>query len=230
MNYLDYFIIGFILLYSIWGLSRGLLKISLDFTGYIVAFILAKLFSPALMNFVSDTNIYGNIQNKIFETFTKISPDLTVSVETLKIPDSVSSLINQEPGINKILDNYPKLLEALEKNINKLSGQGFMDVITEYVVMILCVFLIFVFVKIVFSIITSVILSRRDSLPLAFSNRLLGMALGMITSLIILSFAFQFAEAYSLTTSPVLANTIAESKYGHLFTTVPILEWLSKFV
>jgi len=230
MNYIDYFIIGFIAFYGFWGVSKGLLKIILDLAGYVAAFFAAKIFSPVLFDYVNTTGIYGNIQDKLYQAFNKVSPDLSKSVETLKLPDNMDVLLRQEPELSKVLDAYPKLNETLSSNMSSLSGRGLMDVITEYVVLILCAVAIFILAKIIISVIISVILSRQDQLPLAMTNRLLGLSLGVVISFALLSFIFQLGEVYSLTSSPVISDAIADSRYGHVFTSIPILDWISKII
>lgn len=227
MNYIDYIIIGFIIFYALWGLSKGLLKIIFDLAGYIAAFFAAKLLSPALVDILKETQLSTVIQNQLYDTFNKLSPTLTRSIETVKIPENITELINSEPGLSKIFESYPKLFDSLQANIIKLSGQGFLESITGYILSIIAVLLIFIVVKVIISIIVSIILSRHDDLPLAFVNRLLGLVFGLVSAFILLSFAFQLGEIYALTTSPVLSNAIAHSQFGYLFTSVPILEWLS---
>lgn len=230
MNFLDYFIIGFIIFYSLWGLAKGFLKIILGLLGYVVALIAAKLLSPFLVTYVNGTAFYGNIHSRLFESFSKVSPELSRSIETLTLPNSLSELLRQEPALAKVFEDFPKITELLEKHISDFSGIGFMEVITEYLIMIICVVVIFVVTKIIFSIIIYVILSRRDDLPLAIFDRFLGLLIGLFTSLILLSFGLQLVEIFSLSSSPVLAETIANSQLGHYFTMLPIVELISSFI
>lgn len=230
MNYLDYTIIGVIVFYGLWGLSKGLLKIILDFAGYIVAFFAAKLFSPMLVDYLVDTGIQTSIQNKLIETFNKIVPNISQSLESINLPSNLNTLLQQEPQLNKILESYPTLGDSLEQNMSELAGQGLFEVITEYILMILSIVAIFMLVKIVFSVIVSIILSRQDQMPLAFTNRILGLSLGLVIAFVLLSFAVQLTEVVALTSSPVISDAIATSKYGHIFTSIPLLDWLSKIL
>lgn len=229
MNYLDYLIIGIVVFYGLWGISKGLLKIVFDFLGYIVAFFAAKLLSPTLVSYITTTGIKDQIFSKISETFTKINPDLS-QLETLKLPDNMSSLLQQEPELTKVLSEYPQIKSVLEDNMAKLSGQGILDVLTEYVIFIASILVIFIVTKLIYSIIISIVLSQREELPLAITNRILGLTLGLGIAFILLSFAFQLAEVYAITSSPVIANAIRDSKFGYLFTSVPLVEWLSQIV
>lgn len=230
MNYLDYIIIAIFIFYGLWGLAKGILRIVLDLVGYIVAIIIAKLTSPLLISYINGTSFYGNVHNKIFDTFSRISPELGRSIETLKIPDNISEMITQEPGLRSVLHSYPKLQSAIESNLSTLYGRGFMEVVTEYVIAILSILVIFVFVKTLFSIAVSVILSRQDHLPLAITNRILGMVLGCFVALFIVTFTLQLIEVYSLASSPVLLDTISHSKYGHVFTSIPLLDFMTKLI
>lgn len=229
MNYIDYLIIGVILFYALWGLSKGLIKIIFDFIGYVVAFFTAKIFGPKLADILADGNLYNNIKTGIMSTFEKINPNLS-SLETIEIPSNLNDMLQTQPGIQDIFNTYPKLMDTMQAKISQISGQGFIETLTDYVVLIIAVVIIFLVAKVVFSIIVSIILAQRDELPLAFVNRIFGMALGITIAAILLSFAFQLAEVYSLTSSPVLASAVAESKYGHYFTSLPLLEWISVFI
>jgi len=230
MNYLDYIIIAIFIFYALWGLTKGLLRIVLDLAGYVVAIVVAKLTSPFLIEFLNNTSIYGNIHNKIYDTFSKISPDLTRAVETIKIPNNLSNLLQQEPGLRSIMNSYPKLQSTIESNITALNGRGFMEVVTEYIVAIISLIAIFLVVKIAFSIVVSIVLSNQDQMPLALTNRILGMTLGCIIALFIVTFSLQLLEAGSLASSPALLDTISHSKYGHVFTSLPLLDFLAQLI
>lgn len=230
MNYLDYIIIAIFIFYALWGLAKGLLRIVLDIAGYIVAIIVAKLTSPFLIEFLSGTSIYGNIHSKIYKTFSKVSPSLTRSIETIKIPNNFADMLQEEPGLRSIMNTYPKLQSAIESNIRTLNGRGFMEVVTEYILAIISLIAIFLVVKIVFSIIVSIILSNQDQMPLALTNRILGLTLGCIIALFIVTFSLQLLEAGSLAGSPALLDTISHSKYGHVFTSLPLLDFLTQLI
>lgn len=226
MNYIDYLIIGLVVFYALWGLSKGLVKIIFDFMGYVVAFFTAKLFAPQLAEILSKSALYVTIKDGIITTFEKISPDLS-NLQTLKIPGNLNDFIQSEPGIKEIFNSYPKLMDTMQKGITDFSGQGFIDTLASYVILVLSALILFLIAKVVFSIIVSIILSQRDEMPLAFINRILGLTFGLTIAFILLSFFFQLAEVYALTSSPVLTKAIETSKYGHYFTTLPLLEWLS---
>lgn len=230
MNYLDYFIIGVVVFYGLWGLSKGLLKIGLDFVGYIVAFFAAKLLSPFLVSYLTGTGLQVSIQNKLIETFDKIVPGISQSLSTLTLPSDMGTLLEQQPDLTTIFNSYPTLFGTLEKNMYALSGRAIFEAISAYVILVISVLLIFLVVKIVFSIVVSIILSRQDHMPLAFVNRLLGLAVGLTLSFVLLSFALQLSEVYALTSSPVISEAITTSTFGHLFKTVPLMEWLSKII
>lgn len=230
MNYLDYIIIAILIFYGLWGLAKGFLKLILDLAGYVVAFFAAKLFSPYLIEYINGTAIPSHIQNSIYDTFARVSPTITRSLETIKIPDNINELIASEPGLRDVFATFPQIRESINSNIISLSGQPFMETITQYIIGILCAIAIFLVVKIVFSIVVSVFLSRQDHFPLAVTNRILGMAVGLVIAVCIISLGLQFAEAYSLASTPVLAETMANSKYGHLFTTIPLLDWIQSII
>ena len=230
MNYLDYIIIAIFIFYGLWGLAKGILRIVLDLVGYVVAVIVAKLASPLLITYLNGTSFYGNVHNKIYDTFSRISPELGRSIETLKIPDSLSEMVQQEPGLRSVLHSYPKLQSTIEANMNSLYGRGFMEVVTEYMMAIISILAIFVFVKIIFSLVVSVILSRQDQLPLAITNRIFGMVFGCLVALFLVTFTLQLVEVYSMASSPVLLETISHSKYGHMFTSIPLLDFMTKLI
>lgn len=230
MNYLDYIIIAIFIFYGLWGLAKGLIRILFDVVGYIVAIFAAKFLSPFLIDYLNGTSLYGSIHNRIFETFSKINTGIGRSVETITIPENMSSLLDKEPGLRSVMSSYPKLQSALESNISALNGRVFMEVITEYIIAIIALVAIFLLVKILFSIIVSIVLSSQDQMPLALTNRVLGMTLGCIIALFIVTFSLQLLEASSLASSPMILETISSSKYGHVFTSLPLLEFLSKMI
>lgn len=230
MNYIDYFIIGFILIYSLWGLSKGIIKIVFDLLGYIVAIFTAKLLSPYLIQYVNSTVIYEKIQTRVFESVNKLDPIVSQKLSTYKIPSDMSGILNKEPEIINMLKDFPSLLESIENNISKFSGKLMLDIIADYVVLILCFLTVFIIVKIIFSIVVAIIISRNEDMPLAVINRFLGLLLGAITSILLLSLIFQVAEVLTLTSANIITNAVQESKYGHLFINLPILEWISNFI
>ena len=230
MNYLDYIIIAILIFYGLWGLAKGFLKLILDLAGYVVAFLAAKLFSPYLIEYINGTMIPTHIQNNIYDTFARVSPNITRSLETMKIPDNINDLIAGEPGLSDVFATFPQIKTSINSNIASLSGQPFLETLTHYIVAILCAVAIFLVVKILFSIVASVFLSRQEHFPLAITNRILGMAVGLIIAVGIISLGLQFVEAYSLASTPVLSETLANSKYGHLFTTLPLLDWIQNIL
>lgn len=230
MNYLDYTIIGILLFYSLWGLSKGLLKIILDFIGYIVAFFAAKFFSPLLVDYIQTTSFYTHIQNEILDTLNKLSPGISQTLPDVTLPSNMSTLLNQTPELNQVFNSFPGLLEKIQENISRLSGMNFLTVVTDYVILIISVILIFILAKIIYAIIISVLTSRREPMPLAITNRILGFAFGLGLAFVLLSFGLQLLEVFSITSSPVLSDAIATSKYGHYLTDIPLVEWVSKIV
>lgn len=230
MNYLDYTILAIVIIYGLWGLSKGLLKIIFDFVGYIVAFFSAKLFSPLLVSFINSSHFQSSIEDKLLNTFDSVSPGLNQSLGSITLPNNMPSLLNMEPKLQAIFDQYPKLFENLEKNISSLAGKNLLTTITEYVILIISVVILFIVVKIIYSIIVSIILSRQSQMPLALTNRILGLSFGLVISFILISFGIQLFEIYAMTSSPVLAEAIGESQYSHIFTSLPLLDWISKIV
>lgn len=229
MNYLDYIIIGLLLFYALWGLSKGFLKLIADLAGYILAFLAAKFLSPFLVEYLYKTPFPASIQENIYNTFSRISPEITPSVETITIPNNLSSLIESEPGLRSVFNTFPNLRETIDQNLSVLSGQPFMATITSYLVTIISILAIFLVVKILVSVVASIIFSRQDYFPLAFVNRVLGLVVGLATAILIVAFTLQIIEFYALASSPIFADTIARSRYGHHFTSLPLLEWLHQF-
>ena len=230
MNYLDYIIIAGLIFYGLWGLAKGLTKLVFDFLGYVVAFLAAKYLSPFAIDYLQGTGVAVSIQESLYKTFSRISPTLTHSVETIKIPDNLTELISSEPGLRSVFNTYPTLRESIDQNIASLSGEPFMATLATYIIGIISIVIIFVVVKILFSVVVSIILSRNDQLPLAITNRILGMVVGVAVAIGLIALSLQLLETYSLTSSPVIAETIAHSKYGYLFTSLPLLEWLQNIM
>jgi len=230
MNYLDYIIIFIIVFYGLWGLAKGLKKLFFDLIGYAIAFISAIYLSPYLREFISSTAFYIKIQNGIYDTFSRISPTITHSIDTLKIPTNINELFLTEPGLRDVFSTFPGLKETLNNNIIALSGKPFLHTMTLYLIGILSILLIFIVVKVVFSIIVSITIMQYDSYPLAITNRILGLTIGIFIAICLVALSLQLLEAYSITISPVIAETIKDSKYGHIFTSFPILEWVQNIV
>ena len=230
MNYLDYMIICVIVFYGLWGFAKGLKKLVFDFIGYALAFAAAKYLSPYLTDFISETAFYNNIQNGIYDTFSRISPTITPSLDTLKIPSNINEIFVNEPGLRDVFSTFPGLKETLNNNIIALSGKPFLDTMTLYLIGILSILLIFIVVKVLFSVIISVTVLQYDPYPLALTNRILGFTIGIFTSICIIALTLQLLEAYSITISPVIADTITNSKYGHMFTSIPILQWIENVI
>lgn len=230
MNYLDYIIIAIVVFYGLWGLAKGFLRLVLDLAGYIIAFMAAKWLSPYLIDYVQTTNIPNAIHTSLFDTFKRISPTLTSSIDNLKIQGSLDTLTQQEPALRDVFHQYPTLKEKVDANMIAMSGNSFMETITTYLVSILCVVAIFLLVKIIFSVITSIMLARQDYMPLAVTNRIFGMLTGLLVAGIVISFSLQLIQTYALTSSPVLSDTISQSKYGHIFTNIPILDYIQSII
>lgn len=230
MNYLDYAILVVIVFYALWGLSKGLMKIILDFAGYVVAFLAAKFFGTTLADMIATTSFKVTIQERIVESFNRLSPGIDTTLKSLTIPDNITTMIRQEPQLNDIFSTYPKLLDKIESNIRLLSGKNLLEVISDYVILILSVVAIFIVVKLLFSVIVSIVLSRQDQMPLAITNRIFGLAFGTVLAFIILSFTIQMVEIYSMSSSAVLSDAIHQSKLGYLFTAIPLTEWVSKII
>ncbi len=229
MNYLDYIIIGIVAFYAIWGLANGILKIVLGFLGYVVAFFAAKFLTPFAVTFLNESNYFDDLKLKIFNVFREISPNISESFQSLKIPSNIPELISKEPGLTEIFSKYPKLEESISSNISAISGKGFLDVIAEYTLALICAVIIFFTVKLIYTIIVSIILSRRDNLPLAVLDRILGLGFSVLISVVLLFFAFQIMEFLSITSVTSINDAIINSKFAHIFTSIPLLEWVTQF-
>lgn len=226
MNVLDYIIIITIILYGIWGFSKGLGKTLLSLGSTFVAFISVKILYPLVMQGLISMGVSDYVYTRILSTFSRIVPNLPDQFQTLIFPSSIIDLTNQAPYFQDILEKYPNLMNLIESNINQLAGTSVLQTFISYVLGTFTIVIIFFVVKSILLVVTSALYLRLDKENQEFYHRISGFFIGIIMSIIMLCFVLQTLEVYALISTPVLEETISESKYGHIFTEIPLLKTL----
>lgn len=204
---LDIIIIGLIIFCVAMGYKNGFVKTVMNFLSFVIAFFMAKTFSPPLSDFMYSSWIKPNFADKAVGQIQKLIPP----------NGDVSNLVKDKPNdFLKMLEGYGIKLPDIQKTIsdaaaktgdelNKFVAENMVDPVAKGISDFLAFAAILAVSLVLLKIITYFI-NRAFKLPgLNLLNRTGGILLGLLYG-IILSYIFVFLAYYVL---PYLAANTA---------------------
>ncbi|MCL1859344.1 MAG: CvpA family protein [Oscillospiraceae bacterium] len=220
---LDIIIIGIIIFCVAMGYKNGFVKTVMNFLSFIIAFFMAKTFSPPLSEFMYSSWIKPNFADKAAAQLEKF---LTPSV-------NLDSLVqNQQNDFVNMLKGYGFELPDIKSWINDAASKGVSDVngyittnLVEPVAKGISDFLAFVAILAVALIllkIATMLINKAVKLPgLNLINRTGGILLGLLYG-IVLSYIFVLLAYYVL---PYLAANTAISSVPSVVDDTIFFKW-----
>ena len=198
---LDIIIVGLLIFCVFLGYKNGFVKTVMSFLSFIIAFVMAKTFSPSLSDFIYSgwvkPNFVAGVTEKI-EKFLSPSVNLDALVRNPNPPDNFTQMLNGYgvglPDVNKWLGEAASkgaanLNEYVAANLVEPVAKGISDFLAFAAILIVSLLLL--------KIVTSLI-NRAVKLPgLNFINRTGGILLGFVYG-IVLSYIFVFLAYYAL--------------------------------
>ncbi len=205
MNWIDYGIIAVIIVGGIIGYTRGLILSLFTFLSYFLAILGAKIFSPKLVGFLSQsTTIASKIEAFIVTRLNAINiPGFNGSISQLRIPQNFDQAIINDPALKKVFAQNPMLMNAVKQNPVMAAGQTIAGVMVTAILSIICIVIIFIVIKIILNILGKVIdKSIEDVSVLKTSNKIAGFVLGglagMVIAFLVLVIISPFAYSFNI--------------------------------
>lgn len=183
MNYFDIFVLIFIGIFAIIGLSKGFVKIIFSFSKKIIAFIVAYFLVGPFRNILLPTKLGMTINASILGWVVEKNATLA----SLTDPTAADlEALSESMNIPKFLCEM--LLKLVEEDLTgKTLGQLIADTLTYYAVTAIAYILLVIILMIVVSLLSSVLNSLFETVFLKPINRILGMGLNTIIALLFIS-------------------------------------------
>lgn len=243
MNSLTMSVIAFIIIFMIIGAVKGFVRSALGIILSIIAIVAAYMLVPITANLIINyTNIDETIHSKIRARIeAEIEEKIINEAESMGLGDMASDesvlnelkddIINSEPNRNQQIDiiNNLGISDTLKNSLiennntdikNDMGVTGFYDYITKYItyriVNLIAYILTFVFIGLIFAIITYT-LKFAVKLPVINGlNKIGGAALGFVEAIIIIWILFAVID--NLPAYPVCVSITNQIKENGLLT------------
>jgi uncharacterized membrane protein required for colicin V production len=195
---LDIIIVGLIIFCVAFGYRNGFVKTVMNFLSFIIAFFMAKTFSPQLSSMIYNGYIQPNFVAKVTAQIEKILGNVSLNhmVQDPNRPDDFMNMLKsygvELPDVNKWLSEAASKSAAdlngyVAKNLVEPVAEGISYFIAFTAILLLSILLL----KIV-----TMLINRAVKLPvLNFINRTGGIALGFLYG-VSLSYIFVFLAYY----------------------------------
>lgn len=225
---LDIIIIGIIIFCVAMGFKNGFIKSIMSFLSFIIAFFMAKTFSPSLSDYMYSSWIKPNFADKAAAQLEKLLPSNVGGVD---------KLVRDQPGdFLKMLEGYGFKIPDIETMIGNAAAKTgeelnkfVADNIVEPVAKSISYFLAFVAILAVSLIllkIATLLINRAFKLPgLNIFNRTGGIILGLLYGIIV-SYIFVFIAGYVL---PYLAANGVISSAGGVVGDTIFFKWFDSY-
>ena len=218
---LDILIIGIIIFCIAMGYKNGFVKTVMNFLSFIIAFFMAKTFSPPLSDFMYSSWIKPNFADKA-----------AVQIQNLLPPNGdVNNLVQDKPdGFMKMLEGYgmPDIQKIISDAASK-TGDELTKYVAEHIVEPVAkgisdflAFVIVLAISLILLKIATMLLNKAFKLPgLNIINRTGGIILGLLYG-IVLSYIFVLLAYYVL---PYLAANTAISSVDAVVGDTIFFKW-----
>ena len=187
MNTIDIIIISIVVIGALFGLIRGFMLSLFSFASYIVAVVCIKMYSGRLAEFfVSNTTVLNRVTDFVARKLSSMAEPSS----SILVSNTVLSVGNGNRGVFSLVENAIK--SGLTSSKNTIA-----EFLVHIILVTISAILIFVAVKAIFSLIGLFVNSLlKKSSILNAMNRILGMLLGIVTSVIIISFILIIAMPF----------------------------------
>ena len=174
--------VAIIALFGIMGLKRGLIRTVFELAGMLIGVILTVLISPYMASMLRNSaSVYDAIHSKIEEhvhiNFNSSGDELTDYLDGLNMPNKVDEFLLEKSG------NVSDLANSTVEQINR----SIVDKLTDMAINCISFVVTFIIIMLLLTI-AVMLLDLISKLPvLNFTNKLLGLAAGLIEAYLILS-------------------------------------------
>ena len=204
MNTIDIIIISIIVVGAVFGMIRGFIKSLFSLVGYIIAMFCIKAYSKKLADFlVSNTSIFNKATDLVVGKLSSIS----VPASSVHFSDIMIS------GENRNIGMLPFSIDNLFKT-NLMAGKyTIAEFLVNMLLLVISSLLIFIVVKAIFMLIAFLLSSLlKKNTVLNTMNRLLGMLLGTLTSIMIIGLLTIFTMPFVfMAPDSILSQMLAKS-------------------
>lgn len=220
MGIIDLLIIIFVVATAVLSARKGFLMSLLDVVSYVVAGILVKTFSPSVSAYVYDSYFAEELSNKLKE----LLPDgkcydglYSVIEQTLSVVPTEITDIAKQFGIYPSESAFKGFAEKYDYfTVSMIEDRFIVPIVkgTVSVVAIILMFILFVIVLKIISVLINSILTRKNHPVIRRTNTLFGAALGVVKGCV---FAMIICFAINII-APILANdTLTEASGNSYF-------------
>lgn len=211
MNIIDITIIVILVIGIFMGYRRGIISTVINLAGYVLAFIGVKMYSDDLAIMMEKN---PKISAAVNEYVIKNLPKFDFSGA------SVNATNIQGQGVDvsgsqlwDIADKFPFLKKPLETNVlSKFNNVS--DVFSHYIYLIISAIIIFIGIRIAAAIISFIISKMvENSILLNGANKLLGMGLGGVASILLIVIGLNIAVPMAyMSKNENIRNSVDQSK------------------
>ena len=189
----DYIVLGFILIFAIIGVCKGLFKMIFSLSKKIIAFIVAYYLAGPVRDLLLPTTIGEKINGSVLAWVTEKIPDLVnITSPTDEQLSTISSSLNLPKFIVELI------LKAFNDKITTMSiGDTIASTVTYYTLTVLSYVGLFIVISILVLILGSLLNSLFESPILKPINRILGLGLGVLIATLIISLLLLITQSLS---------------------------------
>lgn len=197
---------------GLYGYKKGFIATLFSFLSYFLAIIVAKLLTPKAGSFLAaNTTITKQIDG--FITGKLASYGVDINVLNAELP-KINQMITEDESVRQVMSQNPMLMNLLsEQNSAIADYQNISAMLSNYILTALSMALIFIILKIIISNIGKLLNNRIKLSSVTRANKTLGLVLGILTGLMLLSLGL-FVITPIVLTSPngTLATMIDHSQ------------------
>lgn len=217
---MDVTIIVIIIFYGIKGVARGFILTAFNLVGYILAAMIAKLYHPVMAKFITEkTDWFDKINSSISTRISGIVESVYSSESTNFITDYLKLPSVIEQGI---MDNFS--IQGQMENINHSVNSYVSNTLTEMLINIISIMIVFILSRIALIIIINILNSIAKLPVLRTVNRTSGLILGIVIGVLIVFIAFTILTPIIITSPEgFIAQTTYDSVLGEYFYTNNII-------
>ena len=199
---LDLVLLGVIALFVFMGYKNGLMISLFNLGASAVAIILAYIIYPIFADFLKILPVYGWIRQPIYNSINEAGINGADGIfEKLNLPGGVS---------NSILDQINK--DGMQNDIGEIS-----DAITDFIIKILAIIVLFILIKICFIFIKKFVKKITDIPVIHQLDKVGGIVIGIIEAFIILTMAGALFNLFSGQINSDIMNLVEDSVVARFF-------------
>ncbi|QRN85128.1 CvpA family protein [Clostridia bacterium] len=210
---LDLILLVILIIAAIWGFAKGMVRVLFSLGGYVVAFVVAKLYSSHLaMWFIANSSWDESLSESINSNLQSLVSDGVAS----KFSMQDIATMPEFTQIKALVQSFAS--DAFTNNIGMANnGMDFStagDTFAYYILLAVSAILLFVVVKILLGIVGSIVQKVLSlSLLLTATDRIVGLVLGSLIGVLLVFFIVSVLTPISLTmVGGGLLDILRESK------------------